>query len=149
VRALQNRLIVFVNEIPDDLPVCAIEVMGVCKEVERGFSRGAVCVGGSVYIDVHAAGESFERRMVLMVRGKRNGGYAAETREGESGKEIWRRLQHCYLHVWDGKKRSERRYARRAGVMKRLKQEKPRLHKDGVCCRANDQLLRTQPALVR
>lgn len=86
VWALQNGAIVFVNEITDDLLVGAIEVMGIREEVECGFSRRAVGVGGSVYIDVHAAGEEFEGRMLPIVLGKRNHGYAAEISEDEHGK---------------------------------------------------------------
>jgi hypothetical protein len=86
VWALRNGPIVLVNEITDDLLVCAIEVMGVHKVVECGFSRGAVRVGGSVYIDVHAAGEEFEGRMLAIVLGKRNCGYAAKISEGKDGK---------------------------------------------------------------
>ncbi len=62
VRSLEDGDVgmVVVGEIADDFAVPATAVVGVAEVIERGAVGRAVGVGGSVDVDIHAAGEEGE-----------------------------------------------------------------------------------------
>jgi hypothetical protein len=60
IGTLQNRAMVFVDQITDDFLVSAIEVVGVQERVERLLARRTIGVRSSIYIDIHAVRQYFE-----------------------------------------------------------------------------------------
>src|ERR1700722_8306483 len=55
-RTLQDRVLLVVQEVADDLPVGLPEIVRVDKDVEGRFARRPVGVGSSININIHAMG---------------------------------------------------------------------------------------------
>ena len=64
---MQNRPILFVNQITDYLFVIAIEVMRILKAVERPLARGTVGVRSAIHIDIHPVRQHFEGWVLLPI----------------------------------------------------------------------------------
>ena len=82
--------VVVVGEIADDFAVAATAVVGIAEVVEGGAVGRAVGVGGSVDVDVHAAGEEGEvlrGRRELGLGVWRGGVLGVEGEEGEGERE--------------------------------------------------------------
>jgi hypothetical protein len=58
---------VFVDEVTDDLPVSAIEVMRIQKDVECARARRTIGVRSAVYVDIHPVRQYFEKWMLLPI----------------------------------------------------------------------------------
>src|SRR5581483_1997753 len=65
--ALKDRAIAFVNQITDNFLVSAIEVVRIQEDVERLLARRTVGIRSTIYVDIHAARQYFERWVLFPV----------------------------------------------------------------------------------
>lgn len=66
--ALDNWAILFINQETYDFFVSTIEVMRIQEVIECLLARGTICVGSSIYIDIHAVCQCLERWILLVLR---------------------------------------------------------------------------------